>query len=122
MTVILDLFTLFTSVELCGLESIQNLILLVVVFNYEKILPEIKNNTHFSTENLYNCNVESFKKIILLIKNELSLKLGIFNFEINNTIFELYDKIIDIFRKKQTIELDIFFSEVFSFYLNNENL
>jgi hypothetical protein len=122
MTVILDLFTLFTSVELCGLESIQNLILLVVVFNYEKILPEIKNNTHFSTENLYNCNVESFKKIILLIKNELSLKLGIFNFEINNTIFELYDKIIDIFRKKQTIELDLFFSEVFSFYLNNENL
>ncbi len=122
MTVIIDLFTLFLSYGLCGLESIQNLILLLVVFNWEKILPEIKNKNNLNLLNLYNCDAESFKSAVLFVKNEFNLKLYIFNFEINNIVFDAYDKIIDIFKKKQTIDFDLIFNDVFSFYLANENL
>ena len=119
MTLIVDLFTLFSSNELCGLDSIQSLILIAFVFNYDKILPEIKNKNNF---NLYNYDTELFKSTVLFIKNEFNLKLGIFNFEINNMIFELSDKITDIFKNNSTIELDILLDDIIPFYLNNEIL
>jgi hypothetical protein len=119
MTIINNLYTLFSKHGINGIESIQHLILFVVLFNINVILPEINS---FNVLNLYNCNIESFKLIILSIKNELNNKLNIFNFDINNIVFDIYDKIIIIFKNNYTIDFDCFFDDLFKFYLNNENL
>jgi hypothetical protein len=119
MTVINNLYTLFSKYGINGFESIQHLILFVVLFNINVILPEI---TSFNVLNLYNCNIESFKLIISSIKNELNNKLNIFNFDTNNIVFDIYDKIIAIFKNNNTIDFDCFFDDLFKFYLNNDNL
>jgi hypothetical protein len=119
MTVIIDLYTLFSKYGIVGIESIQHLILFVVLFNLNIVVPE---TTSLNVLNLYNSNIESFKNIVLSTKNELNVKLNIFNFDINNIIFDIHDKIIAIFKNNYTIDFDCFFDDVFKFYLNNENL
>jgi hypothetical protein len=119
MTVIINLYSLFSKYGITGIESIQHLILFVVLFNINTLVPEIKS---FNVLNLYNSNTESFKLIILSLKNELNNKMNIFNFDINNIIFDIHDKIITIFRNNYSIDFDYFFDDVFKFYLNTENL
>jgi len=120
MTVIIDLYTLFSKYGIVGIESIQHLILFIVLFNLNIVVPE---TTSLNVLNLYNSDIESFKSIILSIKDELNTKLNIFNFNINNIIFDIHDKIITIFKKNNnSIDFDSFFDELFKFYLNNENL
>jgi len=118
MTIIIDLYTLFSKYGINGIESIQHLILFVVLFNINAIVPEVKSVNFLD---LFNSNTESFKNIILSIKNELNNKMNIFNFDINNIIFDIHDKIIAIF-KNSSIDFDTFFDDVFKFYLNTENL
>jgi hypothetical protein len=67
MDIILNLFNLFAKNGLHGLESIQTLFFLLVVFNWEKLLPEIKNN--FTPLYLIN-NKKDFELSISTIKNE----------------------------------------------------
>jgi hypothetical protein len=119
MTIILDLYTLFTKFNIIGINSMQHLILFVVCFNINLILPESKNINVF---NLHDSDLESFKVLILSIKNELNIKLNIFNFDINDIFFDIYDKIINIFKNYKSIDFDCFFDDVFKFYLNTENL
>ena len=119
MTVIVNLYTLFSKYGVIGIESIQHLILFVVLFNINLLVPE---NKSVDILNLYDSDITSFKNIILSIKNELNIKLNIFNFDINNIFFDIYDKIITIFRYESYINFDCFFDDVFKFYLNTENL
>ena len=119
MTIIVNLYTLFSKYGVVGIESIQHLILFVVIFNINLLFPE---NKSIDVLNLYNSDTESFKNIILSIKNELNIKLNIFNFDINDTFFDIHDKIITIFKNYNSINFDCFFDDVFKFYINTENL
>ena len=78
---IIDLYTLFSKYGIIGIESIQHLILFVVLFNLNLVVPEVKS---INVLDLFNSDTESFKNIILSIKNELNNKMNIFNFDINN--------------------------------------
>ncbi len=123
MTIILNLYEIMLNVGICGIESIQHLILLVTVFNWNKLCHGHGLLVPNEIINLSNIvDAESFKSSVLTVKNKLSVELCIFNFELNNAIFEIYDKIINIFKNSKTIELDNFFNDVFSFYLSTENL
>ena len=117
MTIILDLYKLFLNHDIVGLESIHSIILLVVIFNCNKFIPEIKDNL-----TLHDNDIDSFKLLLLSLKNKINNKLNIFNFEINNKIFELYDNIIDIFNNNHSIDIESFFNDVFSHHLLNDNL
>lgn len=121
MTIILNLYEIMFDVGICGIESIQHIILLVTVFNWNKLCPGLLvPNEIINLSNIVD--TESFKSSVLTVKNKLSVELCIFNFELNNAIFEMYDKIINIFKNSKTIELDNFFNDVFTFYLSTENL
>jgi hypothetical protein len=119
MTIIVNLYSLFSKYGVNGIESVQHLILFVVLFNINLLVPE---NKSVDILNLYNNDITSFKNIILSIKNELNVKLNIFNFDINDIFFDIHDKIITIFKNNSYINFDCFFDDVFKFYLNTENL
>ena len=97
MPIIVNLYSLFSKYGVNGVDSIQHLILFVVLFNINLLVPEVKE---VNVLDLFNSDTESFKLIILSIKNELNNKMNIFNFDINNIIFDIHDKIIAIFKNR----------------------